>query len=140
MIKRIVILLIVLAAIGGGVYYFKSQGKQPIVLTGIVTGDEYIVSAQIQGRLQKLDVREGDAVHQGDLLAEIEPETWAADMAFYDQSVEQAKMQVQQAESDLKFTQDQSRSQVTQAEANLDAAVAQVGAVQGGSGKCETAF
>jgi len=126
MIRRIVVLLVVLALIGGGVYYFMTRGTQPIVLTGIVTGDEYIVSAQIQGRLEKLEVREGDAVHQGDILAEIEPQTWAADMTFFEQAVAQAQMQVQQAESDLKFIQDQSQSQVAQAQANLAAAGAQV--------------
>lgn len=124
--RRIVVILILVGLIGGGVYYFFSRGQPPIVLTGIVTGDEYIVSAQIQGRLQKVYVREGDSVSPGDVLASIQPETQEADMSFYEQAVQQAKAQVQQAQADLHFTQAQSESQITQAQANLAAAQAQV--------------
>ncbi len=124
--KRIFPILLILALVGGGTYYFLTRGQPQIVLTGIVTGDEYIASAQIQGRLQKVYVREGDTVSQGAILATIQPETQEADMTFFEQAVQQAKTQVQQAQADLTFTQAQTKSQIAQAQANLAAAVAQV--------------
>jgi len=51
-------------------------------LTGIVTTDAVIVSPEIQGRLQQLLVREGDAVTNGQLLAVIQPQEQQANMAF----------------------------------------------------------
>ena len=72
-----------------------------IVLTGIVTTDEVIVSPEIQGRLQQLFVKEGDAVTNGELLGVIQPQEQQADVAFYASSEQQYAAQVAQAEADL---------------------------------------
>ncbi len=71
-----------------------------IVLTGIVTTDDVIVSSQIAGRLQELRVREGDLVKKGDLLGLIQPAEWEADMSYYAGNEQQMAAQVTQAESD----------------------------------------
>jgi HlyD family secretion protein len=97
-----------------------------IMMTGIVTTDEVIVSSEIQGRLQQLFVREGDTVTNGQLLGVIQPETQQADMAFYASSERQATAQVAQAGADLKFEEAQTSNQIAQAEANLASAQAQV--------------
>jgi RND family efflux transporter MFP subunit len=76
-----------------------------IVLTGIVTTDEVIVSSQIQGRLERLMVDEGDIVTHGELLAQIQPEQWEADMAFYDSSQQQSTADLAQARADLENAQ-----------------------------------
>ena len=52
--RRIVIIILVLAAVAGGIYYAMTRTPAEIVLTGIVTTDEVIVSPEIQGRLQQL--------------------------------------------------------------------------------------
>ena len=100
-----------------------------IVLTGIVTTDDVIVSSEIQGRLQDLLVKEGDKVKAGELLAVIKPEEWQADMSFYSSSEQQSQAQVAQAESDLRYQEEQTSNQIEQAGANLAAAESQV--VQG---------
>ena len=69
--KRKIPILLVLIAVGVGIYYFNSRPPNAIVLTGIVTTDEVIVSAEIQGRLQQLFVQQGDVVTNGELLAQI---------------------------------------------------------------------
>ena len=98
--KRKLPILIVLLAIGVGIYYFNTRPPNAIVLTGIVTTDEVIVSAEIQGRLQQLLVQQGDMVTNGELLAQIQPEQYQADMAFYDSSIQQASADLTQAQAD----------------------------------------
>ena len=73
---RIVIRFVVLAAVLGGIaYYVYLQSiPQPLVLTGIVTTDEIIVSPQITGRVSDLKVNQGDAVKKDDVIAVLAPE------------------------------------------------------------------
>jgi HlyD family secretion protein len=124
--KRVVLIVLVLAAIAGGVYYALNRAPGEIVITGIVTTDDVIVSSQVQGRLQALKVRQGDLVKKGDLLATIAPGEWAADMSFFEQSERQAATQVSQGEAELRFEESQTSNEIAQAEANLAAAEAQV--------------
>jgi HlyD family secretion protein len=99
--RKIPILIVLLVVIGGGIYYATARQPSAIVLTGIVTTDEVIVSPEIQGRVQELLVNEGDTVTKGQPLAIIQPEEQMADLAFYDSSVKQYENQVVQAEADM---------------------------------------
>jgi RND family efflux transporter MFP subunit len=99
--KKIFVSILILAAIAGCIYYALARTPAKIILTGIVTTDEVIVSPEIQGRLQKLLVQEGDAVTNGELLAEIQPQTQQADVQFYASSEQQAAATVTQAKADL---------------------------------------
>jgi HlyD family secretion protein len=98
---RIPILILILAAVAGGSYYASVRQSREIVLTGIVTTNEVIVSPQIQGRLQQLLVKEGDTVTKGELLGLIEPEVQRADVAFYESSEGQYTAQIAEAQADL---------------------------------------
>ena len=98
---RIPIVLVLLALLAAGIYYSLSRSPQKIVLTGIVTTDEVIVSSQIQGQLERLLVRVGDTATNGELLAQIQPQTWQADLDFYKGSEQQAAAQLAQAQADL---------------------------------------
>jgi HlyD family secretion protein len=80
----------------------------------------------VQGRLQELLTKEGDAVTQGQLLGRIHPQEWKADVAFYSDSERQSAAQVEEAEANLRFQEAQTDNQIRQAEANLAAARAQV--------------
>jgi HlyD family secretion protein len=99
--KKIFVSILILAAIAGGIYYALTRSSREIILTGIVTTDEVVVSPEIQGRLQKLFVKEGDAVTNGELLAVIQPQTQQADVQFYASSEQQAAASVAQAKADL---------------------------------------
>ncbi len=103
--RKIPILILILAVIAGGIYYATAQQSSEIVLTGIVTTDEVIVSPEIQGRLQQLLVKEGDAVSKGELLGVIQPQEQQADVAYYASNQEQMAAQVMQAEADLENAQ-----------------------------------
>jgi HlyD family secretion protein len=100
---KIPILILILVAIAGGIYYTTARQSREIVLTGIVTTDEVIVSAEIQGRLQQLLVKEGDTVARGQLLAVIQPQEHMADVAYYSSSQQQYAALVTQAKADLEY-------------------------------------
>jgi HlyD family secretion protein len=99
--RKFIILILILAVLAGGIYYATTRQAHEITLTGIVTTDEVIVSSEIQGRLQQLLVREGDVVTNGQLLAQIQPEQWRADMAFYASSEQQSSADLAQAQADF---------------------------------------
>jgi HlyD family secretion protein len=97
---RILFLTSIVLIAAGVAWYVAARKPAGIVLTGIVTTDDVIVSSQIAGRLQELRVREGDPVKKGDLLALIQPAEWEADMSYYAGNEQQMAAQVTQAESD----------------------------------------
>jgi len=100
--SRRIVLIILILVVAGGIYFAMTRTPAAIVLTGIVTTDEVIISPQIQGRLQQLFVKEGDTVTNGELLAEIQPQTQQADVQFYTSSQQQADADLAQAQADLK--------------------------------------
>jgi RND family efflux transporter MFP subunit len=99
--RKIPILILILAVVAGGIYYATTRQPDGIILTGIVTTDEVIVSSEIQGRLQQLLVKEGDAVTNGELLGVIQPQEQLANAAFYASSEQQATADLAQAQADL---------------------------------------
>jgi HlyD family secretion protein len=124
--KRLPVILVLVAVAASGLYYWISRRPSSIVLTGIVATDDVRVNSQIQGRIQKLLVQQGDTVKQGQLLALIQPQEWTADRAFYENSQKESAAQVEQAKADLKLVEAQTRDQIRQAEANLAMYNAQV--------------
>lgn len=115
-------LLLVLAIIAVALAVLLGLRRPKLVLTGIVTTDESIVSSEIQGRLQTLTVAPGDSVKRGQLLGEIAPAESQADLAYSASLAQSAADLVTQAEADLRFQKEQTAQHVAQAQANLAAA------------------
>ncbi len=125
--RKILLALVILAAVAGGLMYSQALLRpREMVLTGIVTTDDVVVSSQIQGQLARLLVKEGDTVRAGQLLAVIQPQELAADRAYYAHTEQSATAQVTQAVTTLRYQEAQTRDQIRQAEAALAAAQAQV--------------
>lgn len=114
--RKVRLIIIALLLLGGGTYYVLKNRAHDIVITGIVTTDDVIVSSEIQGRLQELLVREGDTVKRGQLLALIQPKEWKADMTYYQSQEVQTSNQISQAEANLASA----KAQVIQAQADLE--------------------
>ncbi len=120
--KRLVRPLIVLILLaGGGYYWYLGSRPVPLVLTGIVTTDDSVVSPQIAGRLTQLLVKEGDTVKAGQLLAVLDPGELRQDEAFYAANAASAGSQVRESTQALGFQQRQVDAQIRQAEANVTA-------------------
>jgi len=99
--RKIVLSGLALAALAAGVYFAVRPPPSEMTLTGTVTTDEVIVSSEIQGRLQKLFVQQGDTVTNHEWLAQIQPEQWQADTAFYARTEKQTTADLAQAQADL---------------------------------------
>lgn len=103
--RRILIIILLLALVAVGAYFINHRQPAELTLTGIVTTDEVIVSSEIQGRIQRMTVNQGDTVTNGELLAVIQPQEQLADVAFYASSEQQATDQVASAKADLENAQ-----------------------------------
>jgi HlyD family secretion protein len=121
--KRAVMIGAAVIVAVAAVVVFMRPGPQ--VLTGIVTTNEVIVSPQVSAQLAKLLVKEGDTVAQNQLLAVLSPDELRADRTFAAQSERGLGNQVQVSEAALRYQEKQTADQIKQAEANLQATIAQ---------------
>jgi HlyD family secretion protein len=133
---RLVVLLLVLSAIGAGVYYVYYRQPTELVLTGIVTTNDVVVSPQIAGQIRDLPVVEGDVVKKDQLLALIVPDELMADSAYSAYSAAALGSQVQENVAALRFQQLQLADQVRQADSTLASIQSQV---EGASSDLENA-
>lgn len=143
-------LLVVLAAVSAGGYYWKSKHpvqtgprylteaasvgdvKEAVETTGTVQPRLLVqVGSQVSGRVSRVLVDFNASVHQGDLLAEIDPTTFRAAMAQARASVMSSEATLQRARvneqlSALNLGRARAlRERNLNAQADLDAAVAQ---------------
>src|SRR6202790_1652134 len=82
-----------------------AQHDVPIYLTGVGTVIAYntdVVRAQIQGQIIRINFTEGQAVHAGDLLAQIDPRPYQALIDQYIGNLERDQSQLKNAEANLK--------------------------------------
>jgi HlyD family secretion protein len=123
--KRVIRLILLLAVVGGIAYYAMQKPPAVLTLTGIVTTNDVIVSSQLAGRIDQLLVKEGDSVHQGQMLAVMAPDELMADREYYQHSVEGLTSQIRENEAALRYEERQTVDQISQAEATLQATIAQ---------------
>ena len=81
-----------------------AQHDVPIYLSGVGTVIAYntdVVRAQIQGQIISINFTEGQTVHAGDLLAQIDPRPYQALIEQYAGSLERDQAQLTNAEANL---------------------------------------
>jgi multidrug efflux system membrane fusion protein len=81
-----------------------AQHDVPIYLTGVGTVIAYntdVVRAQIQGQIISINFTEGQSVHAGDLLAQIDPRPYQALIDQYTGNLERDQAQLKNAEANL---------------------------------------
>src|SRR5208337_2326156 len=101
------------------VHLFTTPHGREIPLTGIIDGNEVIVSPQIMGRIVTLAVDEGSEVKKGDLIAELDPKELQASLAAAKANVASLEAQVHEANHNYSWTDDQTGASLRQAEATL---------------------
>src|SRR5262245_41183277 len=116
---RPLLFLLVLVALIGGAYWYTSRPPTSLVLTGIVTTQDVIVSPQITGRLEKIHVAEGDTVQKDQMLAVLAPDELMQEREFYSHTAEGVDSQVRESEATLRWQERQTADQIAQAEATL---------------------
>ena len=126
--KKLLPLLVVAAGIA--IYWFFNLPPSELVLTGIVTTHEVVVSPQIAGRIDKLLVNEGDTVQADQMVAVLAPDELREEQAFYTHTAAGAGSQVAESEAALRLQERQMGDQIAQAEATLAAADSQRAAAE----------
>jgi multidrug resistance efflux pump len=124
--KRAVLLLVLVLAAGAGTYAYRRMPPPALVLTGIVTTNDVIVSAQIAGQIGQLLVTEGNVVKKDQLIAVIVPDELKADTAYFARNVEGMSSQIRESEAALRLQERQTVDQIRQAESTLASIEAQV--------------
>src|SRR5579884_567250 len=115
--KRRVILLLVLVAVGVAVWWAERPRDHVLVLTGTVDGNEVVVGSKITGRIVKLAVDDGQWVKQGDLVAELDQEELRADQGAANDAIAQARANALQSVTQTELLSKTLPTKVQQAEA-----------------------
>ncbi len=115
MAKKRLLILIGTLGLAAGAAGLTHRRPANLVLTGIVTTNEVIVSPQVGGRVSQLRVAEGDSVTADQVIALLEPGELRADQAYYAQSAEAMASQVEASKAELAA----SEAQDSEAQASL---------------------
>src|SRR5476649_1579375 len=111
MTRKLLLPIVLIVLVAAGVAYNKWSQPTALVLTGIVTTNDVIVSPQIGGQISQLLVTEGDVVKRDQLLAVIRPDELRTDIDYYAHTAEGLSSQVQESEAALRFQQQQTAEQ-----------------------------
>ena len=93
--KRLFITIGVVLALAIGVTWFFTARPGDLVLTGIVTTDDVVISPLVGGQIEKMFVKEGDSVTPNEVLARLVPSELQADTAYYAHSASEGAVRVQ---------------------------------------------
>jgi HlyD family secretion protein len=124
--RKFFTMLFVIFLIAAIAYYFTTPRGSDIPLIGVVDGNEVIVSPQITGRIVNLAVDEGTAVKKGELIAELDSTELEASLAATKANVTSLEAQVNEANHNYTWTNNQTDASVTEARARVTSSSAQL--------------
>jgi HlyD family secretion protein len=124
--RKFFALLFVIFIVAALAYYFTTPSGNDIPLIGVVDGNEVIVSPQITGRIVNLTVDEGTAVKKGELIAELDSTQLEASLAATKANVSSLEAQVNEANHNYTWTNNQTDASVTEARARVASSSAQL--------------
>jgi len=107
-------------------YAFSTDHSKDLVLIGTVDSNQVIVSAQVEGRIQKLLVDEGTPVKAGDLIAVLDPSELQTQEAAAAANITSVQHKVSEMQHTEKSTSGSTSSDVANARAMLSSAKAQL--------------
>ncbi len=125
-IIAIVVILLLLVA---GFFYYRSTLTEDTD-DAQVDGDLYQVSARVQGQVIKVNVTDNQEVHQGDVIAEIDPRDYQVALEQAEAQLANSKAAFVQANANVPITSVQTRTQVSTSGADVTTAQAAVAQAQ----------
>lgn len=128
--NRIFVIMGVLTVIALVWYFVSTNRSGDLQLVGMVDANEVVVSSRIQGRIDSLNVTEGQHVTAGDTVATIEADDLAAARNAAEASVNGARYKLAGSRETERQTVGQTAAQVTAAEAQLRVAKAALAQAQ----------
>jgi HlyD family secretion protein len=124
--NRFFILLGIIFVVAAAYYFFSTDHSRDMVLIGTVDANQVIVSAQVEGRIQKLLVDEGTPVKAGDLIAVLDPSELQAQDAAATATISSLQHKVAEMQHTEESTSGSTSSEVANAEAKVSSAKAQL--------------
>ncbi|HZR31158.1 MAG TPA: efflux RND transporter periplasmic adaptor subunit [Terriglobales bacterium] len=122
-----VLILLVVIFVGAGLYYaFSTNRTKDLELIGVVDANQVIVSARIQGRIDKLLVEEGTQVKAGDVIALLDPAELQQQERALAATTKGMRSKVAQTEATEAATKGTTYSDVGMAEAKLQSVRSQL--------------
>ena len=143
-LKKVILALLIFSLSGGAVWYFLIRNPagptNVIKVSGRIEGDDSTVAAKIGGRIREIQVREGDRVKAGQIIALIDDEQVRAredqerakvaqaearvmsaqqQLAVLAAQLDESTIGVEQARTDAQGRVSQAEAQVAHAEAQL---------------------
>lgn len=124
--NRFFILLGIILVIAAIYYIFSTHHSKDLVLIGTVDSNQVIVSAQVEGRIQKLLVDEGTPVKAGELIAVLDPSELLTQEAAAAANIASLQHKVAEVQHTEQSTAGSTTSEVANARAKLSSARAQL--------------
>ena len=124
--NRFFVLLGIIFVISLIYYIFSADHSKDLVLIGTVDSNQVIVSAQVEGRIQKLLVDEGAPVKAGDLIAVLDPSELQTQAAAASATITSLQHKVAEMQHTEESTTGSTTSDVADGQAKLSSAKAQL--------------
>jgi HlyD family secretion protein len=105
-------------------YFTTSRTPSGTVLIGTVDADQVIVSSKVMGRVDKLNVDEGTAVKEGELIAQIDSGEWQEQADAAKANIAALEARIGGAQANARLASGTTSSDVQTARARVDAAEA----------------
>lgn len=125
-ISRFFVFLGVIFLIALVLYIVTVPRTKEIPLTGIVDGNEVIVSPKISGRIERLLVEEGSEVKQGQLIAVLDRAELEAQRDASAANIRNLEAKVSEVQNTWGWTNDQTKAALDRASASLTSTRAQL--------------
>ena len=134
--KRIIVLILILAAAGAAVYAFRGMNNQPnnrIVVSGNIELTEVNIAFKTAGRLIERTVDEGDPVKKGQLIARLDRDQLVAQRERETAGLASSESQMSQAKTSLEWQKQTLAADIETRRADLAAAEARLAELKNGS-------
>jgi HlyD family secretion protein len=134
-------LVVVLAVAAWGVYAARSHAPDNVIdLSGRIEGDDSAVASKQPGRVLSIDVREGDSVTAGQVIATLDSDQARAAVADAEARVSVARRQVPVLQAQQRQAELATQQSTVGSNGNIGQAQAEVAAAQSQLGQAEAAY
>ena len=134
--KRILILVVILAAAGVAVWAFKGMGKAPdnrLMISGNIELNEVTIAFKTAGQLVERTVEEGDAVKKGQVIARLDRAQLMAQREREMAGLASAESQLAQAQTAVEFQRASMSADLETRRADVGSAEARLAELRNGA-------
>jgi HlyD family secretion protein len=134
--KRIIVIVLVLAAAGAAVYAFRGVGRKPdnlIIVSGNIELTEVNIAFKTAGRLIERNVDEGDRVTKGQVIARLDRDQLVAQHSRETAGFESSGSQLAQAQTALAWQKATLAGDIEQRKADIASNEAKLQELKNGS-------